>query len=218
MTPGRSSRGAGSEGFFADRPGGEDWTRNGVDGVDTVRLAALPSIDVMSYHLYPDGWGKTPAWGTQWILDHAAAARRLHKPVMLGEFGLKDKATRNPWYQKWTDAVLASGTTGALYWILSDRLDDGSLYGDFDGFTVYCPSPVCTTIGDFSQRMRGRRFTFPPVADDDTATVEFGLPLRCPHFRMTCSGCPRRLLPGGRSISVRRFRSARAHLRWPMEP
>jgi mannan endo-1,4-beta-mannosidase len=164
----------GDEGFFADQPGSDDWTRNGVDGVDTVRLAALPNIDVMSYHLYPDGWGKTPAWGTQWILDHAAAARRLHKPVMLGEYGLKDKSTRNPWYQKWTDAVYASGTTGALYWILSDKLDDGSLYGDFDGFTVYCPSPVCTTVGDFSQRMRGRSLTFAPVADDDSATVEFG--------------------------------------------
>jgi mannan endo-1,4-beta-mannosidase len=164
----------GDEGFFADQPGGDDWTRNGVDGVDTVRLAALPNIDVMSYHLYPDGWGKTPAWGTQWILDHAAAARRLHKPVMLGEYGLKDKSTRNPWYQRWTDAVYASGPTGALYWILSDRLDDGSLYGDFDGFTVYCPSPVCSTLADFGQRMRGRSLTFPPVADDDSATVEFG--------------------------------------------
>ncbi|HEY0001444.1 MAG TPA: cellulase family glycosylhydrolase, partial [Actinoplanes sp.] len=165
---------AGDEGFFADAPGTDDWTHNGGEGVDTVKLAALKNIDVMSYHLYPDGWGKTADWGTQWILDHAAAARQIGKPVMLGEFGLKSKAERNVVYQRWTDAVYTSGTAGALYWILSDRLDDGSLYGDYDGFTVYCPSPVCTTLGNFSRRMRAIALTFPPVADDDNATVEFG--------------------------------------------
>ncbi|MEU4244492.1 cellulase family glycosylhydrolase [Actinoplanes sp. NPDC026619] len=164
----------GDEGFFADQPGGDDWTRNGGEGVDTVRLARLRNIDVMSYHLYPDGWGKTADWGTQWILDHARAARQVGKPVMLGEFGYRDKATRNTVYQRWTDAAYASGTNGALYWILSDRLDDGSLYGDYDGFTVYCPSPVCTTISNFGRRMQGRALTFAPVADDDTATVEYG--------------------------------------------
>jgi mannan endo-1,4-beta-mannosidase len=164
----------GDEGFFADQPGSDDWTHNGGEGIDTVRLAALKNIDVMSYHLYPDGWGKTADWGTRYILDHAAAARRIHKPVMLGEFGYKDKSTRNQVYQRWTDAVYVSGTNGALYWILSDLLDDGTRYGDYDGFTVYCPSPVCTTLGDFGKRMRGTGLTFPPVADDDTATVDFG--------------------------------------------
>jgi mannan endo-1,4-beta-mannosidase len=165
---------AGDEGFFADQPGTDDWTRNGGEGVDTVALASLKNIDVMSYHLYPDGWGKTADWGTQWILDHAAAARKVGKPAMMGEFGIKDKSVRNAVYQRWTDAVVSSGTAGALYWILSDKLDDGSLYGDYDGFTVYCPSPVCTTIGNFSRRIRGLATTFPPVADDDSATVEFG--------------------------------------------
>ncbi len=164
----------GDEGFFADQPGSDDWTHNGGEGVDTVRLAALPNVDVMSYHLYPDGWGKTADWGTRYILDHAAAARKIGKPVMLGEFGSLDKATRNSVYQRWMDAVYLSGTNGALYWLLSDRLDDGTLYGDYDGFTVYCPSPVCTTMGDVSRRMRGTGLTFPPVADDDTATVDFG--------------------------------------------
>jgi mannan endo-1,4-beta-mannosidase len=163
----------GDEGFFADQPTSDDWTHNGGEGVDTVALASLPNVDVMSYHLYPDGWGKTADWGTQYILDHAKAAKKIHKAVMLGEFGLKDKSVRNPVYQRWTDAVYASGTNGALYWILSDALDDGTRYGDYDGFTVYCPSPVCTTISDFSRRMRGTGLTFAPVADDDIATVDF---------------------------------------------
>jgi mannan endo-1,4-beta-mannosidase len=173
----------GDEGFFADQPGSEDWTRNGGEGVDTVRLARLANIDVMSYHLYPDGWGKTADWGTQWILDHARAARQIRKAVMMGEFGYRDKATRNPVYQRWTDAAYVSGTNGALYWILSDRLDDGTLYGDYDGFTVYCPSPVCTTMTNFGRRMRGTALTFRPVADDDTATVEYGTGTSLPLVR-----------------------------------
>ena len=161
----------GDEGFFADAPDSADWTRNGGEGVDTVALAALRNIDVMSFHLYPDGWGKTPSWGTQWIMQHAAAARRLRKAAMLGEYGLKDKATRNVVYQRWTDAAYVSGINGALYWILSDELDDGTRYGDYDGFTVYCPSPVCTTIANSGRRMNGSALTFVPVADDDNATV-----------------------------------------------
>lgn len=41
---------------------------------------------------------------------------------------------------------------GALFWILSGKQDDGTLYPDYDGFTVYCPSPVCTTIANFGTR------------------------------------------------------------------
>jgi mannan endo-1,4-beta-mannosidase len=173
----------GDEGFFADQPGGTDWTRNGGEGVDTVRLAGLPNIDVMSYHLYPDSWGKTADWGTGWIVEHALAARRVGKPVMLGEFGIRDKATRNAVYQRWTDAAYVTGTNGALYWILSDRLEDGTLYGDYDGFTVYCPSPVCTTISNFGARMRGDALTFAPVADDDSTAVEYGTGATLPVVR-----------------------------------
>ncbi|WIM93499.1 cellulase family glycosylhydrolase [Actinoplanes oblitus] len=202
----------GDEGFFADRPGGDDWTRNGGEGVDTVRLGRLKNIDVLSYHLYPDGWGKTADWGTQWIIEHARAARQLGKPVMLGEFGYRDKATRNTVYQRWTDAAWASGTNGALYWILSDRLDDGSLYGDYDGFTVYCPSPVCTTIGNFARRMRGTGRTFAPVADDDTGTTDFGTDVSVPATANDIAYLPaRRVNPrtvdldpgrGGRQVTI----------------
>ena len=87
---------------------------------------------------------------------------------MLGEFGWKDKATRNPVYQ-------ASGPTpydpaggdGFLYWILSGIQDDGTPYPDYDGFTVYCPSPVCTTIANAGDELRHGQSTRPPVADHD---------------------------------------------------
>ena len=167
----------GDEGFYCV-PNPTDWTENCGEGVDTLAFAALANIDVMSFHLYPDLWSKDVAWGVQWIQRHFQDARALDKPAMLGEFGLHDKSMRNPNYRTWTDTAFSSGGAGALYWILSGKQDDGSLYPDFDGFTVYCPSPVCTTISNFGAMMKAnRQLVFPPVADVDTAVTEFNTPV-----------------------------------------
>ncbi|MGX7670530.1 cellulase family glycosylhydrolase [Plantactinospora sp. DSM 117369] len=167
----------GDEGFYCDDPTSADWTVNCGEGVDSVALTRLPAVDVVSYHLYPDHWGTDAAWGVEWIKRHNRDARRLGKPVMLGEFGYVDKATRNPVYQQWTDAFIASGGTGFLYWILSGIQDDGTPYPDYDGYTVYCPSPVCTTLSNAGDTLvRGQR-SRPPVADADTAVTESGTPV-----------------------------------------
>lgn len=163
----------GEEGFTCAHPDSDDWNTNCGPGTDSAALTALPAVDVMSFHLYPDGWGTTPAWGTQWIKDHIAVAKRLHKASMLGEFGLKDKGTRNPVYQQWTDAVRSAGGNGFLYWILSGVQDDGTLYPDYDGFTVYCPSPVCTTIGNGGDELVHGQRSRPPVADHDALVTPF---------------------------------------------
>ena len=167
----------GDEGFYCI-PDAADWTDNCGEGVDTLAFTALENVDVMSFHLYPDHWGKDVAWGTQWIQRHIQDARALDKPVMLGEFGLLDKSIRNPTYKTWTDTVFKNGGAGALYWILSGKQDDGSLYPDYDGFTVYCPTPVCTTLSNFGAMMKAnRQLVFPPVADVDTAVTEFNTPV-----------------------------------------
>jgi len=172
---------SGSEGFLCEpnEPGAaDDWTRNCGEGVDELAISKLRSIDVMSYHLYPDSWSKDLAWSTDWIKEHIKLAKQIAKPSMLGEYGWKDKATRNPVYKSWTDTVLHDGGDGALFWILSDIQDDGSLYPDYDGFTVYCPSPVCTTLANFAKMMSSwRPLTFPPVADNNSAVVEFEQPV-----------------------------------------
>ncbi|MFF4807286.1 cellulase family glycosylhydrolase [Micromonospora chersina] len=169
--------GVGDEGFFCDDPAAGDWTVNCGEGVDTVALAALPAVDLMGYHLYPDHWDKDADWGVSWIERHSREAEAIGKPVVLGEFGWGDKATRNPVYRRWTDAVIRSGGTGFLYWILSGVQDDGSLYPDYDGYTVYCPSPVCTTLGNASAFIRRGYRPRPPVADHDAATTEAGAPV-----------------------------------------
>ena len=186
----------GDEGFYCV-PNPSDWTENCGEGVDTIAFTQLENIDVMSFHLYPDHWGKDVAWGTGWIQRHFADARKLDKPAMLGEYGLQDKAIRNPVYKEWTDTVFKSEGAGALYWILSGRLDDGSYYADYDGFTVYCPSPVCTTIANFGKMMAANKaLVFPPVADQDSALTEFetAVTLNPPANDITYGGAA--LLPG----------------------
>lgn len=119
---------AGDEGFFC-RPESK-WTltkkygasgygrgfgEDCADGVDTIALASLKNIDMMSMHLYPDHWKTTTAWGTGWIAEHALAAAKIGKPVYLGEFGLVDKATRMPAYHEWLQTIRLTGVDGALY-------------------------------------------------------------------------------------------------------
>ena len=167
----------GDEGFTCTDPTGTDWTTNCNEGVDAIAFAKVPTIDYLSFHLYPNSWGKDAAWGTAWITDHFKAAKKIHKPAILGEFGWSDKATRNVVYQDWLGAIIKAHGTGALYWILSDVQDDGTLYPDYDGYTVYCPSPVCTTIRNFGTTLTtGWRF-FPPVADNDVAITAFETPI-----------------------------------------
>jgi mannan endo-1,4-beta-mannosidase len=163
----------GDEGFYCTDPNSTDWTENCGEGVDTLAFTRLKNIDVMSYHLYPEPWGKDTAWGTEWIKRHSKEAKKIGKPSMLGEFGITDKSIRNPTYKKWTDTVLDSGGAGALYWILSGQQDGGALYPDYDGLTVYCPSPECITLHNFAAMMTARKsLVFPPVADNDSAMTQ----------------------------------------------
>ena len=167
----------GDEGFYCI-PNAAHWTENCGEGVDTVAFTRLPNIDVMSAHLYPDSWGTDVAWGTEWIKRHIRDAKAIGKPFVLGEFGIRDKSIRNKVYKEWTDAAFKSGgqsgADGALYWLLSGQQDDGSLYPDYDGFTVYEGTPVFITLGNFAGMMNAnRRLTFPPVADDDSAVTAF---------------------------------------------
>ena len=102
----------GDEGFFCDDPASADWTATAARASTRSRLTALPAVDVMSYHLYPDGWGKDLAWATR--LDHAPReggpqdrqagdARRVR---------LVGQGHPQPLYQTWTDAFDAAGGNG----------------------------------------------------------------------------------------------------------
>jgi mannan endo-1,4-beta-mannosidase len=168
----------GDEGWFCDPDDPDNGeATNCTNGVDTVAVASLPNIDLMSMHLYPDPWGYDAEWGSEWIAAHARAAKRIRKPVYLGEFGIEDKSTRNVVYRDWLDSVRTSGVNGFLYWILSSELENGTLYADYDGLTVYCPSPICSTITVEGRRLRGERWSTSPIADHDRAVTEAATPV-----------------------------------------
>ncbi|MFF5214661.1 cellulase family glycosylhydrolase [Micromonospora sp. NPDC000442] len=169
--------GVGDEGFFCDGPDAGHWTVNCGEGVDSVALSRLPAVDVLGYHLYPDHWGTDADWSVRWIERHNREAKRIGKPAVLGEFGWHDKATRNPVYKRWADTFIRTGGTGLMHWILSGIQDDGTLYPDYDGYTVYCPSPVCTTLSNAGETIRRGFRPRPPVADHDTAVTEAGTPV-----------------------------------------
>jgi mannan endo-1,4-beta-mannosidase len=148
----------GDEGFHPGQAGPTNsWPYNITDGVDHLRLTALPNIDFGTYHMYPQGWGQSPidTWGTGWINDHNSVGTTLNKPEILEEFGSTDQTTRDSVYQGWTTAVRAGGGDGWMFWLLTGIQDDGTLYPDFDGYRVTTPSSTATMLASQAALMGG---------------------------------------------------------------
>lgn len=168
---------SGDEGFYCTDPTSSDFTINCSQGVDSIALARLPDMDILSYHLYPDAWGKTPEWGTEWIKSHIRDSHRLGDRAVAGEWGILNKDIRNPVYHEWEDQVLQDDGAGALYWLLSGLQDSGTLYPDFDGYTVYCPTPVCSAFTNFTHQLQHQPFDPAPIADNYQASTPNNTPL-----------------------------------------
>jgi mannan endo-1,4-beta-mannosidase len=174
----------GDEGFHPGTGGtSSQWPYNVTDGVDHAALTALPNIDFGTYHLYPQGWGQSPAdtWGTQWINDHNAVGTSLTKPEILEEFGTTDQSTRDATYTAWTNAVRTGGGDGWNVWILSAHDDTNGctpfsacpLYPDFDGYRVTNPSSTATVLSTAATQIGtgGGDTTAPTAPGTPTATA-----------------------------------------------
>lgn len=139
----------GDEGFYANTAR-SSWPYRVSDGVDHAALLAIPEVDFGTYHLYPDHWGQTVAWGTTWIADHLALGRAAGKPTVLEEYGLRDatsdQAARTSAYTAWNDAVLNGGGVGAEFWMLAGSDGAGGVYPDYDGFTIYRNGPAAALL------------------------------------------------------------------------
>ncbi|MDS0526347.1 cellulase family glycosylhydrolase [Clostridium sp. SHJSY1] len=141
----------GDEGFF-NRKGSSDYDYNGGAGVDWEKIITIPSIDYGTYHLYPDGWGRSVEWGTQWIKDHIDAAKAVNKPSVLEEYGIK--SNQESVYKTWNDTVLNNGGAGTMFWILTGVGFDGKQdYPDYDGFRVLYPSSIASVIMENAKAM-----------------------------------------------------------------
>lgn len=139
------------------KPDSEDYGYSSYEGNRWLELSALPAVDYATVHLYPQGWGFTAdpvGWGDTWISDHLKAGKKLHKPVVIEEFGLAidpargvaDTAARDQGYDRWLTTVERLGGAGTQFWILTARTDDGTLYGDYDGYRVVYPSDTATLL------------------------------------------------------------------------
>jgi mannan endo-1,4-beta-mannosidase len=146
--------GVGDEGFF-NRTGSPDPTYNDSYGADFEAFLGIPAIDFGAFHLYPEKWGQGSDFGGYWIRDHIDACARANKPALLEEFGIKDQAARDNVYRGWLQAIYNQGGAADLFWMLAAEQDDGTLYPDFDGFTLHrdsVPQAILTHIASMRAR------------------------------------------------------------------
>jgi mannan endo-1,4-beta-mannosidase len=161
----------GDEGFLD--AGGHDghFAYEANDGVDHEALTALPGIDFGTYHSYPEDWGTTLRWGDQWIVDHERVARRLGKPTVLEEYGVKvtrnsrgqierGLRTRVRVYERWNELLMKRGGGASLVWMLGglDPSNAGGarLYPDYDGYTVYPGDESASLLAELERRFLTR--------------------------------------------------------------
>lgn len=153
----------GDEGFGL-QPSSTDYPYSTYEGDRWLELTSLPALDYGTYHLYPQGWGETAdpvGWGTTWISDHIAAAKKLGKPAVLEEFGLAidpsrgvgDSAARDTGYDTWLTAVERAQGAGTQFWILTALTDAGVLYPDYDGYRVVYPSSTASLMTTHAERL-----------------------------------------------------------------
>ncbi len=164
----------GDEGFFCN-PSSSNYIDNCSSGVDTLAFSETANIDLMGFHLYPEGWGQTIAWADTFIDQHLMdAAHVVGKPAYLGEYGLMSGNDRNAAYKDWTDRVLNEGGSGALFWDLAPGEPEPTAAENDGSFDLEDGAPLLLTIDNFEKQMAANSvLSFPPVADDVWATTPF---------------------------------------------
>lgn len=116
----------------------------GGEGASFHRLVNQPSIDMVSYHLYPDKWGLNDESDVEiWIRAHEELAQQAGKVAYLGEYGVPgEDALRAATFDRWLKmALIDNQGAGSLVWGL---VHEGR--PDYDGFSVYCPAQTETCV------------------------------------------------------------------------
>ena len=137
---------SGKEGFYA-KVNTYDWKFNGSKGADFARNITIKDIDIASIHLWPSSsdYSMISTDITKWIRMHAQDARKLKKPIILGEFGMYrgyngDTLERDKFYKLIIDTDEKAGVNGANFWLLLHNK-----YKPYDdGYGVYYPDDKST--------------------------------------------------------------------------
>lgn len=93
---------------------GSDFLLNGSQGTSFVVNSALPKIDYTSIHSYPEAWNMNAKAGITWIKDHSDISEELNKPILLGEFGVKQNKITV--YEDWLREIKNTKSKAAIVW------------------------------------------------------------------------------------------------------
>jgi mannan endo-1,4-beta-mannosidase len=199
----------GEEGFYS---GGNGWMGSGWMGSQGTNYIAdhqSPYIDACSFHLYPDHWNISQEQSLEWIERHVRDAHEIvGKPAYMGEFGWQGKSTRDQVFTDWYHKIDMVDADGAMFWLLSGHQDDGTLYPDYDGFTVYYPenASTCAIIENYSnvvqaksgQEIAGLGLVSGGGAGISTTTIAIAVAVTMRRRRMDNLAAPRSEPKGGR--------------------
>ena len=144
----------GMEGFFG---GGEGWMYDGSEGTYYVRHHGIDTIDVATFHMYPQHWvsdpGRRHKWAISWLQNHIRSAHNIGKPVYLGEFTWAD-SNQAAVYRDWYDVLDKEDADGALLWNFAT--------GKTDESNPYSISPnsdpgIANTLRNYCNRVEQKR-------------------------------------------------------------
>jgi len=110
---------------------------SGSDGCSFHRLAIIPDLDLLSYHLYPSAWRMNDTTDANiYIRRHEEIARDNCKVTYMGEFGkIAPDALRARIFTDWLATAFAGpASAGALLWQL---INDAKT--DEEGYHVHSP-------------------------------------------------------------------------------
>lgn len=126
----------------------QHWLFDGTAGVAFFANSVIPTIDFGSCHLYPEAWNLPNSAGGVWIRDHILIARAAGKPLVVGEFGVREHQVAT--YESWLTTVLYDNAAGAMVW----QLLEGSRT-DREGYGFRCPEQelLCSRLSE-----AGRQF------------------------------------------------------------
>jgi mannan endo-1,4-beta-mannosidase len=140
--------GTGEEGFDYTSTGytlsaynEQGWMFDGTAGISFAQNSSYSSVDFASIHLYPESWNLASASGNTWIRDHIRISSGLHKPLIVGELGVRTLKAST--YDSWLTTILLDGAGGGAVW----QLLEGSR-SDGEGFGFRCPEdgPLCLVL------------------------------------------------------------------------
>ncbi|KAF4955465.1 hypothetical protein FSARC_11832 [Fusarium sarcochroum] len=123
----------GDEGFGLEGGDGSYPYQYG-EGTNFTEHLTIETLDFGTFHLYPNSWGTSYEWGSDWVESHAAACKAAGKPCFFEEYGAPSDHCNieAPWQKT---AIETEGIGGDAFWQWGDTISTGKSHDD--GNTIY---------------------------------------------------------------------------------